>query len=190
MVVSDGLRSTLIWSKFKNFPGGACPQTPLQRCALYVRKIKIRALLAPHGHTKNTLCVPLLLQPLDPPLLYTALQLLYKQSPRIDRIVRNLQFSDAIFVSLLYCEAIPQQVHLWIANSTQVGLQISTRTKCRKPFVRLKQASEYQSVRQLIDYSICGTLRYYIFDSSYLTARREGGKGGGRGGEAERCSRR
>ena len=36
MVVSDGFRSTLIWSKFKNFPGGACPQTPLERCALYV----------------------------------------------------------------------------------------------------------------------------------------------------------
>ena len=29
MVVSDGLRSTLIRSKFQNFPGGACPQTPL-----------------------------------------------------------------------------------------------------------------------------------------------------------------
>ena len=28
MVVYDGLRSTLIWSKFRNFSGGACPQTP------------------------------------------------------------------------------------------------------------------------------------------------------------------
>ena len=37
-VISDGLRSTLIWSKFQNFPGGACPQTPLQRYALYAQK--------------------------------------------------------------------------------------------------------------------------------------------------------
>ena len=29
MVVSDGLRSTFIWSKSQNFPGGACPQVPL-----------------------------------------------------------------------------------------------------------------------------------------------------------------
>ena len=33
VVVSDGLRSTLTWSKFQNFPGGACSQTPLQDCA-------------------------------------------------------------------------------------------------------------------------------------------------------------
>ena len=32
--------------------------------------------------------------------LYTALQLLYKRSPKIDCIVQNLQFSNAIFVSL------------------------------------------------------------------------------------------
>ena len=35
MVVSDGLRRTLIWSKFQNLPGGACPQIPLQCCVLY-----------------------------------------------------------------------------------------------------------------------------------------------------------
>ena len=35
MVVSNGLRRTLIWSKFQNLPGGACPQTPLQCCVLY-----------------------------------------------------------------------------------------------------------------------------------------------------------
>ena len=52
--------------------------------------------------------------------LYTALQLLYKQSPKIDCIVRNLQFTNTIFVSLWCREAIPQQVHLWITNSTQV----------------------------------------------------------------------
>ena len=60
-VVSDGLRSTLIWSKLKNFPRGACPQTLLERCALYVRKEKIphaARLRAPHGRTNSTLCVP------------------------------------------------------------------------------------------------------------------------------------
>ena len=38
---------------------------------------------------------------------------------------------------------LPQQVHLWIANSTQVDLQTGARSKCRKPFVYLKQPSEY-----------------------------------------------
>ena len=61
--------------------------------------------------------------------LYTALQLLYKQSPKTDCIVRNLQFSDTIFISLQYRKAIPQQVLLWIANSTQVDLQISAISK-------------------------------------------------------------
>ena len=54
----DGLRSTLIWSKFKNYLGGACPQVPLERCALYVRKKKLHALHVPHGRTNPTLCVP------------------------------------------------------------------------------------------------------------------------------------
>ena len=38
MVVSDSLRSTLVWSK--NFPGGACHQTPLNVNAVHenVRK--------------------------------------------------------------------------------------------------------------------------------------------------------
>ena len=70
MVVSDGLRSTLIWSKFKNFPRGACPQTLLERCALYVRKEKIprcaRCMAAP---TPLNVCLPPLLKPLDLPLL-------------------------------------------------------------------------------------------------------------------------
>ena len=35
MMVSNGFRSTLMWPKFKNFPGGAFPQTPLQRFALW-----------------------------------------------------------------------------------------------------------------------------------------------------------
>jgi len=35
MVVFDGLRSTLIWPKFQNFPGGACPPDPPRMlCAL------------------------------------------------------------------------------------------------------------------------------------------------------------
>ena len=58
--------------------------------------------------------------------LYTALQRLYKQSLKIDHIVRNLEFSDAIFVSLLYREAVPHQVLLGIANSTQVGLKMGS----------------------------------------------------------------
>ena len=41
MVVSDGLRSTLIWSKLKNFPREACLQALLEHCVLYIRKEKI-----------------------------------------------------------------------------------------------------------------------------------------------------
>ena len=91
MVVSDGLRSTFIWSKLRKFLRGACPQTLLERWALYsiylwkidsiylpkvytiygytFTKKKFRMLCAPHGHTNPTLCVPRLLQPLDPPLM-------------------------------------------------------------------------------------------------------------------------
>ena len=34
MVVSNGLRSTLIWSKFQTFPRRTCPQTPLEHCTI------------------------------------------------------------------------------------------------------------------------------------------------------------
>ena len=57
MVVSNGLRSTLIWSKFEKFPGGACPQTPLERCALYVQKKKIARAAWQHN-PPPTPCVP------------------------------------------------------------------------------------------------------------------------------------
>ena len=92
--------------------------------------------------------------------LYTALHILYKQSPQIDRIVRNLQFSDAIFVSItaasssLDCKQRPY---------TQVGVQIGARTKCRKPFVRLKQASGYQSDNSSIHVS------FHISGTTYST---------------------
>ena len=60
MVVSDGLRSTLIWSKFKKFSWGSMPPDPLQRCALYVHAHikKLHALRAPHEHTNPAVCVP------------------------------------------------------------------------------------------------------------------------------------
>ena len=66
MVVSDGLRSTHIWSKFNK---GACPQTLLECCALYIHKEKIlRAARAVCPHQPHSVCAPPLLQPLDPPL--------------------------------------------------------------------------------------------------------------------------
>ena len=48
MVVSNGLRSTLIWSTFENFPGE-------HACALYVQKKFARAAWQ---HNLPTLCVP------------------------------------------------------------------------------------------------------------------------------------
>ena len=57
MVVSDGLRSTLIWSKPKSFQGEHAPRPSRTLCVL-VRKEKFRALRAPHGRTTPTLCVP------------------------------------------------------------------------------------------------------------------------------------
>ena len=55
MVVSDGLKSTLIYGLiWKNFPGSACPQTPLG----YTAKNKC-ALHAPHGRTNpHSMCAP------------------------------------------------------------------------------------------------------------------------------------
>ena len=63
-MVSDSLRSTLIWSKLKNFP---CSQTPLERYALYTHRNSARC-STPRCHTKTTLCMPPLLKTLDPPL--------------------------------------------------------------------------------------------------------------------------
>ena len=60
MVISDGLRSTLI---VENFPWGACLQIPLERCVLYVCK-NLRAARAAWPHQPHILCAP----PLDPPL--------------------------------------------------------------------------------------------------------------------------
>ena len=52
IVVSEGLRSTLVRHGL-DFPGGACPQSPLERYAL-IRAQKLRAL---HGRTRqNTPC--------------------------------------------------------------------------------------------------------------------------------------
>ena len=53
VAVSDGLRSILIWSKFQNFPWGACPQTFLQHCVLYAH----RQLHATHAAQPPTLCM-------------------------------------------------------------------------------------------------------------------------------------
>ena len=55
MVVSDGFRSTLIWFKFKNFPGQACPRPPYNALRYIRARKKLRA---PHGRTKLTLCMP------------------------------------------------------------------------------------------------------------------------------------
>ena len=39
-------------------PGGACPKTPIEHCALYACVNKLCGLRAPHGHTNPTLCEP------------------------------------------------------------------------------------------------------------------------------------
>ena len=51
MVVSDGLRSTLIWSKFM-------PPDPLECCALYVSKKIPRAARAASPHQTHSVCAP------------------------------------------------------------------------------------------------------------------------------------
>ena len=61
MMVSDGLRSTLIWSKLKKFTRGACPQAfeLLERCAFYVCKEKIpRTARAAWQDQPHSMCVP------------------------------------------------------------------------------------------------------------------------------------
>ena len=56
IVVSNGLRSTLLWSGFQNFPGGACPQTPLHRSgALYTHT---ETMCATWPHQKNLYVFP------------------------------------------------------------------------------------------------------------------------------------
>ena len=74
-VVSDGLRTTLTWSKFQNFPGGACPPDPLERYALYAHRncTHIARAAWPHQRKKKILyvCPPPLLKTLDPPLKVT-----------------------------------------------------------------------------------------------------------------------
>ena len=70
MVVSDGLRSTLIWSKFKKFSWGTMPPDLPEHCALYTCKKNcvdcVHCIAAP----TRCMCAPLL-QCLDPPLLCT-----------------------------------------------------------------------------------------------------------------------
>ena len=59
MVVFDGLRSTLIWSKFRKSSWESMPPDPHTTLCVMMR--------APHGCTNPTLCMPPL-QCLDPPL--------------------------------------------------------------------------------------------------------------------------
>ena len=55
MVVSDGLRSTFIWLKFQNFPGGASPQTPYNTvCYMCTDKC---APHTPHASHQSPLCI-------------------------------------------------------------------------------------------------------------------------------------
>ena len=42
-VVSDSLKGTLTRSKFQNFPGGTCPQTPLDDCTWSIYKASFSA---------------------------------------------------------------------------------------------------------------------------------------------------
>ena len=68
MMVSDGFRSTLMWPKFKNFPGGTFPQTPLQRFALYARAKSCAGCACRMAAPNSFYVCPPLLQCLDPPL--------------------------------------------------------------------------------------------------------------------------
>lgn len=55
MVVSDGLRSTFIWLKFQNFPGGASPQTPYNTvCYMCTDKCEPHT---PHASHQSPLCI-------------------------------------------------------------------------------------------------------------------------------------
>ena len=66
IVVSDGLRSTLIWSKFS---GGECPQTPLQCYALYAHRNCVRCTRRMAAPKTLHVYPPPLHKNLDPPLL-------------------------------------------------------------------------------------------------------------------------
>ena len=73
MVVSDCLRSILIWCKFQIFTKRACPQTPLERCALCMHR-QLFTICAPH---QPPLCMYApLLQSLDPPLKHYCWELI------------------------------------------------------------------------------------------------------------------
>ena len=61
---SDGLRSTLIWSKFQNFPEGACPRPPQNTMHYTHTETACAAWL----HQKKKHCIPPLLKTLDLPL--------------------------------------------------------------------------------------------------------------------------
>ena len=67
MVVSDGLRSGPIWSKFLNFLEGACPQTHHQCCVLYAHTQLGTARTTPTPSLFIYVCPPLL-QSLNLPL--------------------------------------------------------------------------------------------------------------------------
>ena len=59
MMVSEGLRSTLVQSKFKNFPGRGCPQIPLDVNAVrYMSERKKMHDARMHGRFKTTVCAP------------------------------------------------------------------------------------------------------------------------------------
>ena len=74
MVVSDGLRSTLRWSKFSE---GACPQTPLEHCPFYTaRKLSVRVVCATWPHQPPLYVCP-------SPSIFGSAPVHYKCSARI-----------------------------------------------------------------------------------------------------------
>ena len=138
MVVSDGLRSTLIWSKFLNFPGGACSKSPLECCAIcvrtdnYVLRVPHQPLLYMHAS---------LLQSLDPPLiplifqqglgLLDAMNEVYNQKKW-----RTIQFGDECKKWLLLLLGLVDYDHNPETFLREfISPQQYTMTKCHQKFI-------------------------------------------------------